>query len=45
MVRMVVPFYYYPEQVDLREGKAFLIEDGPGDIIPSAKMSSQKQRG
>ena len=37
------PVYYYPEQVDLREGKAFLIEDGSEvDIIPSAKMSKSK---
>ena len=35
--------YFYPEQVDLREGKAFLIEDGSEvDIIPSAKMSKSK---
>ena len=37
------PVYYYPEQVDLREGKAFLIEDGSEvDIIASAKMSKSK---
>jgi leucyl-tRNA synthetase len=37
------PVYYYPEQVDLREGKAFLIEDGSEvDIVPSAKMSKSK---
>ena len=37
------PVYYYPEQVDLREGKAFLIEDGSEvGIIPSAKMSKSK---
>ena len=37
------PVYYYPEQVDLRDGKAFLIEDGSEvDIIPSAKMSKSK---
>jgi leucyl-tRNA synthetase len=37
------PVYYYPEQVDLREGKACLIEDGSEvDIIPSAKMSKSK---
>ena len=37
------PVYFYPEQVDLREGKAFLIEDGSEvDIIPSAKMSKSK---
>ena len=37
------PVYFYPEQVELREGKAFLIEDGSEvDIIPSAKMSKSK---
>ena len=37
------PVYYYPEQVDLRDGKAFSIEDGSEvDIIPSAKMSKSK---
>jgi leucyl-tRNA synthetase len=37
------PVYFYPEQVDLRDGKAFLIEDGSEvDIIPSAKMSKSK---
>ena len=37
------PVYYYPEQVELRDGKAFLIEDGSEvDIIPSAKMSKSK---
>ena len=37
------PVYFYPEQVALREGKAFLIEDGSEvDIIPSAKMSKSK---
>jgi len=37
------PIYYYPEQVDLKDGKAFLREDGSEvDIIPSAKMSKSK---
>ncbi|EDZ41988.1 leucyl-tRNA synthetase [Rhodobacteraceae bacterium HTCC2083] len=37
------PIYYYPEQVDLKDGKAFLKEDGSEvDIIPSAKMSKSK---
>ena len=37
------PVYYYPEQVELRDGKAFLIEDrSEVDIIPSAKMSKSK---
>ncbi|MEJ5217729.1 leucine--tRNA ligase [Cognatishimia sp. D5M38] len=37
------PVYYYPEQVELRDGKAFLKEDGcEVDIVPSAKMSKSK---
>lgn len=37
------PTYYYPEQVELRDGKAILIEDGQDvDIVPSAKMSKSK---
>jgi leucyl-tRNA synthetase len=37
------PTYYYPEQVDQRDGKAFLKEDGGElDIVPSAKMSKSK---
>ena len=37
------PVYYYPEQVELRDGKAFLKEDGSEvDIVPSAKMSKSK---
>ena len=37
------PIYYYPEQVSLRDGKAFLTEDGTEvDIVPSAKMSKSK---
>ncbi len=37
------PVYYYPEQVDLKDGKAFLKEDGSElDIVPSAKMSKSK---
>ncbi len=37
------PTYYYPEQVELRDGKAYLIEDGQEvDIVPSAKMSKSK---
>lgn len=37
------PTYYYPEQVELRDGKAILIEDGQVvDIVPSAKMSKSK---
>ncbi len=35
--------YYYPEQVDLRDGKAFLKDDGREvEIVPSAKMSKSK---
>ena len=37
------PTYHYPEEVDLRDGKAFLKEDGREvQIIPSAKMSKSK---
>jgi leucyl-tRNA synthetase len=37
------PVYYYPEQVELKDGKAFLKEDGSEvDIVPSAKMSKSK---
>ncbi len=37
------PVYHYPEQVELRDGKAFL-KDGGAEckIIPSAKMSKSK---
>ncbi len=35
--------YFYPEEVELRDDKAFLIADGsPVDIVPSAKMSKSK---
>ena len=37
------PVYYYPEQVELRDGKAYFKEDGRElEIIPSAKMSKSK---
>ncbi len=37
------PTYFYPEEVELRDDKAFLIADGsPVDIVPSAKMSKSK---
>ena len=37
------PVYHYPEDVDLRDGKAFLKSDGTEvEIIPSAKMSKSK---
>ena len=37
------PVYYYPEAVELRDDKAFLMSDGSEvDIIPSAKMSKSK---
>jgi leucyl-tRNA synthetase len=37
------PVYHYPEEVDLRDGKAFLKEGGAEvDIVPSAKMSKSK---
>ena len=35
--------FHYPEEVELREGKAYLIKDGKEvAIIPSAKMSKSK---
>ena len=35
--------YHYPEEVELREGKAYLTKNGKEvDIIPSAKMSKSK---
>ncbi len=35
--------FHYPEEVELIEGKAYLIKDGKEvDIIPSAKMSKSK---
>ena len=35
--------FHYPEEVELREGKAYLIKGGKElDIIPSAKMSKSK---
>ncbi|PRY91773.1 leucine--tRNA ligase [Donghicola tyrosinivorans] len=37
------PVYFYPEQVDLRDGKAFCKETGHElEIVPSAKMSKSK---
>ncbi len=37
------PTYFYPEEVELRDGKAFLTADGSAvDIVPSAKMSKSK---
>ena len=37
------PTYHYPEEVELRDGKAFLKEDGREvEVIPSAKMSKSK---
>ena len=36
--------YYFPEEVDLRDGKGFLKEDGREiEIVPSAKMSKSKR--
>ena len=38
------PNYHYPEEVELREAKAFLKEDGREvEIVPSAKMSKSKK--
>ncbi len=37
------PVYHYPEEVELRDGKAFLRDDGAEvKVIPSAKMSKSK---
>ncbi|WP_420862055.1 leucine--tRNA ligase [Algirhabdus cladophorae] len=37
------PVYYYPEEIELRDGGAFLKEDGREvEVIPSAKMSKSK---
>ncbi len=37
------PIYYYPDQVELRDGEAFFKEDNTAlDIVPSAKMSKSK---
>ncbi|WP_417700281.1 leucine--tRNA ligase [Pseudophaeobacter sp.] len=37
------PVYHYPEEVELRDGKAFLKEGGAEvTVIPSAKMSKSK---
>ena len=37
------PVYHYPEEVELRENKAYLIADGREvDIVPSSKMSKSK---
>ncbi|SLN72537.1 Leucine--tRNA ligase [Roseovarius albus] len=37
------PVYHYPEQVELRDGKAFVKDTGEeAKIIPSAKMSKSK---
>ncbi|KIN63126.1 Leucyl-tRNA synthetase [Sulfitobacter noctilucicola] len=37
------PTYHYPEEVELRDGKAFLKKDGNEvEVVPSAKMSKSK---
>ncbi len=37
------PTYYYPEQIELKDGKAYFKDDGRElDIVPSAKMSKSK---
>ncbi|MBD3665669.1 leucine--tRNA ligase [Sulfitobacter sp. TSTF-M16] len=37
------PTYHYPEEVDLRDGKAFLRDGGAEvEVVPSAKMSKSK---
>ncbi|MBY6202963.1 leucine--tRNA ligase [Maritalea mobilis] len=37
------PVYHFPEDVDLRDGKAFLSDGTEAEIIPSAKMSKSKK--
>ncbi|KPP84336.1 MAG: leucine--tRNA ligase [Rhodobacteraceae bacterium HLUCCO07] len=36
------PVYHYPEEVELRDGKAFLKDGREVEIVPSAKMSKSK---
>ncbi|WP_372675096.1 leucine--tRNA ligase, partial [Aquicoccus sp.] len=36
------PIYHYPEEVELRDGKAFLEDGREVEIVPSAKMSKSK---
>ena len=37
------PIYHYPEDVELKDGKAFLLDGGQEvDVVPSAKMSKSK---
>ncbi|SEO86215.1 leucyl-tRNA synthetase [Salinihabitans flavidus] len=36
------PVYHYPEEVTLRDGRAFLKDGTEVDIVPSAKMSKSK---
>ena len=37
------PVYHYPEQIELRDGSAFLKDSGMEvDVVPSAKMSKSK---
>ena len=37
------PVYHFPEDVDLREGRAFLKDGTEAEVIPSAKMSKSKK--
>ncbi|NKX45578.1 leucine--tRNA ligase [Roseicyclus persicicus] len=37
------PVYHFPEEVELRDGKAFLKDGTEAEIIPSAKMSKSKK--
>ncbi|GAA5080181.1 leucine--tRNA ligase [Roseibacterium beibuensis] len=37
------PVYHFPEDVDLRDGKAFLSDGTEAEVIPSAKMSKSKK--
>ncbi|KAA0912991.1 leucine--tRNA ligase [Aquicoccus porphyridii] len=36
------PVYHYPEEVELRDGKAFLKDGREAEVVPSAKMSKSK---
>ena len=36
------PVYHYPQDVTLKDGKAFLADGTEADIVPSAKMSKSK---
>ncbi|MHA6345040.1 leucine--tRNA ligase [Roseivivax sp. CAU 1761] len=37
------PVYHFPEEVELRDGRAFLQDGREAEIVPSAKMSKSKK--